>query len=94
MKEQIKKAAVFLQLVDASERLDVTNLAFFIIMGKVVAATTLDWPAVITLATVLVNKMHKRAKYTPGETESTTKEIRDLKDQITPIVDKVKEIIK
>jgi hypothetical protein len=90
----IKKIAVFLQLVDASNRLDVTNLAFFIIMGKVVAAETLDWPAVITLATVCLNKIHKRYNYTAEDTASTTKEIKELKDQITPIVEKVKEIIK
>jgi len=99
MKEWIKNAGSFLHILDDDGRLNLSDLAFIIIMGKIVASPVLDFPSVITLATVILNKMQKRhvdnmPEQESGQIKEMTQQISDLKDKISPLVEQIKGIIK
>lgn len=102
MKNLILRIGTFLHIIDDDGRLDLSDIAFMIIMGKIVMSPMLDFPSVITLATVILNKMHKRSsdntamqdqKDTSEMIQKQTIQLKDLQDKLAPIVEKVKGLI-
>lgn len=96
MKEQIKKIAYFLHIVDDENQLDLTDLAFICIVIKVMISSNLDWPSVMVLATTCINKMHRRQQSTtvPQDIQQVKQEAQQLKDvqaKVEPIIEKIKE---
>lgn len=97
------KVGSFFHLIDLDNQIDLTNIAFMIIMGKIVVASQLDWPSVVTLATVILNKIHKRRvdssfaeedeKALSTQLEEQKKQLEELKNKLSPIIDKIKENI-
>lgn len=97
----IKKIADFFHIIDDDGRLDLSDLAFMIIMGKVVMAVQLDWPSVVTLGTVLANKIHKRHDRSLPDTDSGTADLDQVQQQaaqlqnavntVTPVIKQIKE---
>lgn len=107
MKNGLINIGKFLHIVDGDDRLNLSDIAFMIIMAKIAMAPVLDFPAVITLATVLINKMHKRQNdntYEKIQDASTLSSLQEVKEQIckvkdivskvSPVVEQVKEAIK
>lgn len=94
MKELIKKISDFLHITDEDGRMNLTDVAFIVIMIKIMYSPTLDFPAVVTLATVCINKIHKRSQINLSDDSEQVKDmaqqISNLKDQVTPIIDKLK----
>lgn len=91
----IKEVARFLHIVDNEGQLDLTDLTFIAIIVKIMCASTLDFPAVVTLATVCINKMHRRHVDSTladdsEDVKQMTQQVSDLKDKITPIIDSIK----
>lgn len=100
-KEQLKRIGEFFHLIDLDGAIDLTNIAFMIIMSKIAFASNLDWTAVVTLAVVILNKMHKRnVDSTTPELElneqikEQKQQLNDLQNKISPIIDKIQGIIK
>jgi len=98
VKDGLLKFGKFLHIIDDDNRLNLSDIAFMIIMGKIAFSQVLDFPSVVTLATVLINKMHKRQQGNSMEDMAQVKEqvvqVQDVLNKITPIIDKVKEAVK
>lgn len=88
----LREVGQFCHVIDDDGRLDLTDVAFMIIMIKVACAHALDWPAVVTLATVLLNKIHKRSTSLEEDPSvaQMTQQVKALNDKIAPVVDKIK----
>lgn len=102
MKETALNIGKFLHILDDDDRLDLSDIAFMIIMAKIIVAPVLDFPSVITLATVILNKMHKRQSDTSSDEDQAqvtkmiqdqTSQLKDLQDKIAPIIEKVKGLV-
>lgn len=83
MKEWLLKAGKFAHIIDDDDRLDLTDIAFIVIMIKVAFAASLDWPAVVTLATVCINKMQKRSI---PDVAQTVGQIQEIKDKVEAVL--------
>jgi len=99
MKDLIQRLGIFLHFIDDDGRLNLSDIAFIIIMGKIIVAPVLDFPSVITLATVILNKMQKRhvennMAQDSEQVKEMTQHITDLKDKISPIIDQIKGTVK
>lgn len=92
MRDGLINLGKFLHLVDDDNRLNLSDIAFIIIMTKIAIAPVLDFPSVITLATVLINKMHKRQQ--ENISISDISEVRETVKKVSPVVDKIKEALK
>lgn len=92
MKDGLLKLGKFLHFVDDDNRLDLSDIAFIIIMTKIALAPVLDFPSVITLATVLINKMHKRQQENISIADIA--QVKEVVNQVSPVVDKIKEALK
>lgn len=93
MKELLRKIGSFLHILDEDDRLNLSDIAFMIIMAKIIASPTLDFPSVVTLAITILNKMQKRHVENMDDSEQVkdmTKQISDLKDKVTSIIGSVK----
>jgi len=93
VKELLRKIGSFLHILDEDDRLNLSDIAFMIIMAKIIASPTLDFPSVVTLAITILNKMQKRHVENMDDSEQVkdmTKQISDLKDKVTSIIGSVK----
>lgn len=85
------KIGQFLQVVNEDGKgLNLTDIAFIAIIVKIMMAATLDFPSVVTLATVCIQKMHKRKS---NITESS-EEVKNMTDSISNLKDKITEVLK
>lgn len=92
MKDGLLKLGKFLHIIDDDDRLNLSDIAFIVIMTKIALAPALDFPSVITLATVLINKMHKRQQ--ESILIADISEVKNVVKQVSPVVDKIKEVLK
>jgi hypothetical protein len=97
----IKEVGRFLHIIDDDGQLDLTDLAFIAIIVKIMCSSTLDFPAVVTLATVCINKMHRRQVDSTSsladdssQVKEMSQQIADLQTKISPIIDQIKGVIK
>lgn len=97
MKEWIKQAAYFLHIMD-DDGLNLTDLAFICIVIKIMSSSNLDWPSIMVLATLCVNKMHKRQQDNGiqdlSQVQQQAQQIKDIEEKVAPIIAKIQEITK
>jgi hypothetical protein len=84
MLDRLNKIAVFLCLVQDGT-LNLPDLAFMIIMGKILFATQLDWPSLATLAIAVLNSMHSRQTVQTSDITNMTNQIQNLENTVTQI---------
>lgn len=93
----IKKITDFLHITD-EDGLDLTDLAFICIVIKIMSSTNLDWPSIMVLATLCVNKMHKRQQDSSisdlAQVQQQAQQIKDIEAKIAPVIAKIQEITK
>ena len=64
----MKKVLAFCSLLgDDGNSLSLTNIALVLLVIKMVASPTLDWPSAVSLVTVFANYAHKRTNRTGKE---------------------------
>lgn len=97
----IQKIAYFLHLIDDDSRLNLEDIAFCVILGKIAFSSNVDWAALVTLAVCCLNMMHKRhvdatlntsTLQAAIQTEATS--VQNLTAQVTPIINAVEEHLK
>jgi hypothetical protein len=96
MLDKVRKVCYFLRIIDEEPRLDLSDLAFMIILGKIIYAHEVDWPSMVTLAIAALNSMHNRqldAKANINEVQEMTQKISDIEQKLTPVIDKIKGIV-
>ena len=88
----LRKIAYFLQLIDEEPRIILSNIAFLVILGKIIVAQQVDWTALITLSITCLNMCHERqTNVSPSQSVSElTDKLKRLEDKVMPIVDKLK----
>lgn len=93
MIEKLRKICYFLRIIDEEPRLDLSDLAFMIILGKIILATQVDWASMVTLAIAALNAMHNRqldATANISAVQDMTSKISNIEQQLSPIIDKIK----
>jgi hypothetical protein len=83
----LRKIAYFLQLIDEEPRISLSNIAFLVILGKIIMSAQVDWPALVTLSITCLNLMHDRQSNL-----STLPSVQDLTDKMTNLEKVVVEI--
>lgn len=61
MRERIEKLAYFLHIYDGQGQLDLEDIAFMLVVGKLVLAPGIDWAAVCAMIPVIAAQMHVRS---------------------------------
>jgi len=93
MLAKLRKVCYFLRIVDEEPRLDLSDLAFMIILGKIIWSTQVDWPSMVTLAISALNMAHNRqldASANINQVQDMTSKISDIEQKLSPIIDKIK----
>jgi hypothetical protein len=91
----LRKIAYFLCLIDDTPQLSLSNIAFLVILGKIIVTPSVDWTALVTLAITCLNVMHDRHVNTTSnsDVQTLTDQLSDLQNKISPILDKVKSVL-
>lgn len=63
----------FLNLLDDSGNLSITNCALIAFIVKILISPLIDGPSVIALVSLLANYMHKRQRVSQGEPKEDAK---------------------
>lgn len=93
MLDKLRKVCYFLRIVDEEPRLDLSDLAFMIILVKIIIAVQVDWPSMVTLAIAALNSMHNKsldAKANINEVQEMTAKISAIEEKLSPIIDAIK----
>jgi len=97
----IQKIAYFLHLIDDDNRLNLEDIAFCVIMVKIVMSPNVDWTALVSLAVCTLNMMHKYKVDATIDTsvvqnaiKEQTSSIQGFTEKISPVVDAVKGYLK
>jgi len=91
----LRKIAFFLCLIDETPQISLSNIAFLVIIGKIIVAPSVDWFSIVTLGITCINVMHDRQVNINSlpDVQTVTGQLTDLQTKISPIVDKVKTIL-
>lgn len=90
----LRKIMYFLQLIDETPQISWSNVAFLVILGKVIVSPAVDWMALVTLGITCINVMHDRGtSVSTQDSVQLTGQLQDLQNKISPILDKVKTIL-
>lgn len=91
----LRKIAYFLCLIDETPQISLSNIAFLVILGKIIVAPSVDWTALITLSITCLNMMHDRqtSVTSNSDVQGLTTQLTDLQNKIAPILDKVKTVL-
>lgn len=84
MLDRLYKIGYFLCLVDQGQ-LNLPDIAFLIILGKIIFATTVDWASLATLAIAVLNSMHSRQTVATTDITNMTAQIQNLQNTVTQI---------
>ncbi len=87
-------ALKFMNLLDRSQKLSITNLGVWLLLIKVTVAPTMDWTVVAGLLVTLLNYSHKRASEVlpttqPTELDATIAAIKKTAEDAKDISQKV-----
>jgi len=85
MVDIIRKIGYFLCIIDETPQLNLADVAFIIILGKIIVATTVDWASLATLAIAVLNQMHNRQTVTSPDIMNMTKQIENLQNTVTSL---------
>lgn len=84
MLDKLNKIGYFLCLVDGGQ-LNLPDIAFMIILGKIIFATSVDWASLATLAIAVLNSMHSRQTVATTDITNMTSQIQNLENTVTQI---------
>jgi hypothetical protein len=84
MLDKLNKVAVFLCLVQDGQ-LNIPDVAFMIILGKILVAPQLDWPSLVTLAIAVLNSMHSRQIVATDDITNMTNQIQNLQNTVSQV---------
>lgn len=87
-----RQIAYFLCFIDEEPRISLSNIAFIVILGKIIFAAQVDWTALVTLSLACLNLAHERqttAAITPDIT-NLTNQLINIEQKLSPIIDKLK----
>lgn len=56
---RLNRIGAFLHITDCNGNLDLVDLSFMLVVGKVILSPGIDYPAVCSLVPVILAKMHK-----------------------------------
>lgn len=85
MLDKFYKIGYFLCLVDDGQ-LNLPDIAFIIILGKILVSPSVDWAALVTLAISVLNSMHNRQTVTTASIQDMTAKLQ----KVESIVDSLK----
>ncbi len=74
----------FLCIVDSGQ-LNLPDIAFMIILGKIIFATNVDWASLATLAIAVLNSMHSRQTVATTDITNMTQQIQNLENTVTQV---------
>jgi hypothetical protein len=89
----LRKVAYFLCLIDDTPQISLSNIAFLVILGKIIVTPSVDWTALVTLAITCLNVMHDRHTTASSDVRTLTVQMTDLQNKISPVLDKVKSVL-
>lgn len=78
------KIGYFLCLVDDGQ-LNIPDIAFMILLGKIIFATQVDWASLATLAIAVLNSMHSRQTIATTDITNMTAQIKNLENTVQQI---------
>jgi hypothetical protein len=81
MLDFLYKIGYFLCLVDNGQ-LNLPDIAFIVILGKIIFATSVDWASLATLAIAVLNSMHSRQTVTTSDISTMTKQLQNLETTV------------
>lgn len=84
MLDKLYKIGYFLCLVDEGQ-LNLPDIAFIVILCKVLFTPNVDWPSLVTLAIAVLNSMHSRQTVSTSDITNMTRRIQDLSHTVTQI---------
>lgn len=84
MLDKLNKILYFLCIVDSGQ-LNLPDIAFMIILGKIIFATTVDWASLATLAIAVLNSMHSRQTVATADITNMTQQIQNLENTVTQV---------
>jgi len=82
--DKLYKIGYFLCVVDEGQ-LNLPDIAFLIILGKIIFATTVDWASLATLAIAVLNSMHSRQTVATTDITNMTTQIQNLQTTVAQI---------
>ena len=89
MQEKIKQIAYFLCLIDDTPQVDLANIAFIIILIKIILAQTVDWVSLCAFAATILNAMHSRGIVANSDITDMTSKLQNLENTVTDIKAKI-----
>jgi hypothetical protein len=84
MLNRIKQVLYFLCLIDGNQ-INIPDIAFLIILGKIILATNVDWPSLATLAIAVLNSCHSRQTVATQDISNMTTQIQNLETTVTQV---------
>lgn len=78
----LRQIAYFLCIIDETPQLNLPDLAFMIILAKVIFASQVDWAAMVTLAIAVLNAMHNRQTVATQDITTMTSNLQNLKTTV------------
>ena len=84
MLDFLYKIGYFLCLVDDGQ-LNIPDIAFMILLGKIIFATQVDWASLATLAIAVLNSMHSRQTIATTDITNMTAQIKNLENTVQQI---------
>lgn len=85
MLDKLRKVGYFLCLIDETPQLNLPDVAFIIILGKIIFATQVDWASLATLAIAVLNSMHSRQTVATADITNMTSQIQNLQNTVTQV---------
>lgn len=89
MLDKLRKICYFLRLVDEEPRLDLPDLAFMVILGKILFAHNLDWMAITTLAIAAMNSAHNRQVLASSDVQDMSDKLQNLENTVVQLKAKI-----
>ncbi len=77
----MRRLLTFLNLLDSENNLSITNLAIYLLVGKMMFSPALDWPSVTAMIVTFANYMHKRQVTDAAASSDSTEEMKQIKAQ-------------
>jgi len=72
MKDFFLRTVYFFHITDGKGQLDLTDLSFMLVVGKIILTPGIDWTAVCALVPVILQQMHQKQVESRVEIHSIT----------------------
>lgn len=84
MLDRLYKIGYFLCIVQDGQ-LNLPDISFIIILGKIIFAPSVDWAALATLAIAVLNSMHSRQTVATSDITEMTNKIQNLQNTVSQL---------